>query len=150
MANEKRKRLKATIADAVKRSQGKTFTEGQQKMLAKQLLNIFDGDSKDTFESNSARQIPAIIALTYEYQLDTTTSKELSDQAERLRALARKATTLGDGIELGMALENSAQSYLQNWAIDSTDVGGKYLSSQFRFPFSSKESTNGIASADQR
>jgi hypothetical protein len=104
----------ATIRDVVKRSQGKRLTEEQQQFLAKQLLNVIDGECEGIFESDPAKKIPAIIALTYEYQLDTTTSEELSNHAAQLRSLAYQAAghqggdhaaALEAGITLGMALE---------------------------------------------
>lgn len=104
MVSEKRKLLKATIADLVKRH-GCDLTKDQQKIRAKQVLNLFDGDAWDIFDSDPTKNIPAIIEFTYEYQLDTTTSHEISDKAEQLRGLALKAATLEDGIKLGMALE---------------------------------------------
>lgn len=112
--SNQRKLMIATIRDVVKRSQGERFTEEQQKFLVKQLLNVIDSDVKGIFESDPAKKIPAIIALTYEYQLDTTTSEEISNHADRLRSLAHQAashldgdhaTALEAGITLGMALE---------------------------------------------
>jgi hypothetical protein len=104
MASENRKRLKAAIADHVKRQQP-DLTKAQQEIRAKQLLHILDGDAGGIFDTDPAKNIPAIIEFTYEFQLDRSTSDDLSKQAEQLRALARKARTLADGIELGMALQ---------------------------------------------
>jgi hypothetical protein len=108
MASNKRKLLKATIARVVKQYGSKK----EQEKIAKQLLNVVDGDAAGIFDPDPAIQIPAIIEYTYEWQLDTTTSQELSDQAGQLRALALTAkgflgsdhaAALAAGIALGTA-----------------------------------------------
>jgi hypothetical protein len=112
--SNQRKQMIATIRDVVKRWKGERFTEKEQQFLVKQLLNVIDSEVEGIFESDPAKKIPAIIGLTYEYQLDTKTSEDLSNQAEQLRSLAYQAAKhlIGDqaaaleaGINLGMALK---------------------------------------------
>jgi hypothetical protein len=113
MACDKRKLLKSTIADFVK--QRGDLTREQQGIRAKELLNMLDAGAEDIFSLDPVKQIPAIIEYTYEWQLDTTTSQELIDQAAQLRELAETAkaylgggdpeAALAAGLALGMALE---------------------------------------------
>jgi hypothetical protein len=108
MASNKRKRLESAIAQVVKQHGSKK----EQEKIAKQLLNVVDGNAAGIFDPDPARQIPAIIEYTYEWQLDTTTPQELCEQAGQLRALAETAkayldndhaAALAAGIALGTA-----------------------------------------------